>query len=104
MLLPLETNDLRTPGLLYQQIDFGFFCTSKSPYRLNSNYIIRISLITRYKIKCNSDDVKTRQFIYARNPELRGGGEGGLEQRRKTSEQSVLFCVDSSGVFGFLIS
>ena len=57
-----------------------------------------------YKIKCNSDDVKTRQFIYARNPGLRGGGEGGLEQRRKTSEQSVLFCVDSSGVFGFLIS
>ena len=46
MLLPLETNDLRTPGLLYQQKDFGFFCTSKSPYRLNSNYIIRISLIT----------------------------------------------------------
>ena len=43
MVLPLEKkNDLRTPGLLYQQKDFGFFCTSKSPYRLNSNYIIRI--------------------------------------------------------------
>ena len=63
-----------------------------------------ITYYSWYKIKCNSDDVKTRQFIYAPNPGLRGGGEGGLEQRRKTSEQSVLFCVDSSGVFGFLIS